>query len=253
MSDYLAGFLNEKEQEQLEHELKTDYELREELDSLEIALEHYANSTGVKPSTDFSATIWNSIHTDEKQDFVVGKVEKKFRIWSHNFGIAASVLLLLSVLGNIYLANKWQYQKNNFLTVLAEKNAVQQRLKETEKRAELTTAEVSLLKNPNIKVCKLISAQQNDHNALLLGIDMENNMQVMVMSPELPEKPYGHSYQLWAVSNTGIMVCMGTFDAEKKIYKMKKLPFTPKEFGVTIEEGEFGKPQPTSDFLVRGI
>jgi hypothetical protein len=46
---------------------------------------------------------------------------------------------------------------------------------------------------------------------------------------------------------------MGTFDAEKKIYTMKKLPFQPKEFGVTMEEGAFGKPQPTSKFLVRGI
>jgi hypothetical protein len=82
---------------------------------------------------------------------------------------------------------------------------------------------------------------------------MSKDRQVMVMSPDLPAKPASHSYQLWAVSSTGQMVCMGTFDSEKKIYTMKKLPFTPREFGVTMEEGSIGQLQPTSEFLVHGI
>ena len=110
-----------------------------------------------------------------------------------------------------------------------------------------------MLRNPNMKVCKLTSDNPNDPRSLLLAIDLKRDMQVMVMSPDLPSKPSDHSYQLWAISPSGEMICMGTFDSEKKIYTMKKLPFDPKEFGVTMEKGKLGKPQPTSDFLVRGI
>jgi hypothetical protein len=168
-------------------------------------------------------------------------------------GIAASVLLLLSLIGNIYLANEAKYQESNFLSTLEEKNLLQERLNKVSTEGELFAQEVAMLKNPNMKVCKLTSHNEGKNNSLLLAIDMSRDMQVMVMSPDLPTKPSDHSYQLWAISSTGEMVCMGTFDAEKKIYKMKKLPFQPKEFGVTMEEGELGKPQPTSEFLVRGI
>lgn len=260
--EYLAGYLNESQVEEFEKALQENKELREELEISEKGLEDYAFATS-NPGIDLplSESIWNKIEnknseSENNQVFDFSENAKQLTIGNFlnsKLGIAASVVLLLSFIGNIYFANKSKYYEENFLATLEEKTLIQQHLTELNVESKLFAQEVAFLKNPDMKVCKLISQNKDQNNSLLLAIDMSNDMQVAVMSPDLPSKPSGHFYQLWAISPTGKMVCMGTFDAEKKIYEMKKLPFVPKEFGVTIEEGELGKPQPTSDFLVRGI
>ncbi|MFB0944824.1 MAG: hypothetical protein ACI9V1_001647 [Spirosomataceae bacterium] len=261
--DYLAGYLDESQIVEFEKVLLANSALQTNLEIVEVAIEKYAFATSTSTeSLNLKDVIWDRLSSEPEFDYESDSVvnltnnSREFAIgsfMSSYIGIAASVLLLLSMLGNIYLANESKYQKDNFLSTLEEKNLLQEKYNQVSSAGELSAQEVALLKNPNMKVCKLISENQGDNNSLLLAIDMTQDMQVMVMSPDLPTKPSDHSYQLWAISSTGEMVCMGTFDAEKKIYKMKKLPFQPKEFGVTMEEGEFGKQQPTSEFLVRGI
>lgn len=267
LPDYLAGFLNETQASEIESKLNTDPELRAELNALEDSIEKYARGTSQEFNGDLRLEIWQKLgqpitisakNSNLKQpnaSFGENAATKRLGFLFESYiGIAASVLLVASFLGNIYLAKQVAYQKNNFLTTLNEKNALQTKIREVEAANELVATEVSMLKNPAMRVCKLISDNpQEPPRSLLLAIDMEKDKQVMVMSSELPAKPDGHSYQLWAVSPTGETVCMGTFDAEKKIYTMKKLPFVPMEFGVTVEEGVLGQPQPTSEFLVRGI
>lgn len=261
LPDYLAGFLDDKQTTEIEKQLLTDAELQAELKAIEISLEKYAQATASRPNSDISQDIWNRIYSpifdsEDLNPATLNDASPFHEIggfFTSYIGIAASVLLLASMLGNLYLASEVQYQKNNFISTLNEKNRLQSTIREVEASKELFAQEVSLLKKPNMKVCKLISNNTAQPSSLLLAIDMEQEMQVKVMSPDLPEKPAGYSYQLWAIGSDGQMVCMGTFDSEKKIYTMKKLPFSPKEFGVTVEEGLLGKPQPTSDFLVRGI
>lgn len=273
VSDYLAGYLDESQIVEFEEAIHKSIDLQEELKSAEIAIEKYAFATSVNSDElNLQDEIWaklNSKTEDKEVEYVDPELayndssfvnhtpsRKSFTIGNFmgsSVGIAASVLLLLSILGNIYFAKQAKYQEGNFLSTLEEKSLLQEKYNAINTETELFAQEVAMLKNPNMKVCKLISENQGDNNSLLLAIDMSKDMQVMVMSPDLPSKPSDHSYQLWAVSSTGEMVCMGTFDAEKKIYTMKKLPFIPKEFGVTVEEGELGQLKPTSDFLVRGI
>lgn len=265
--EYLAGHLNEEQVTEFEKALEESAELRSELNAAEIALENYTIATAKNiADADLQNQIWEKLQAEEVEadllsennDFTAGTTENTKQFSIGNFmnsyiGIAASVLLLMSLLGNIYFANQAKVQKNNFLSVLEEKSLLQEKLNRSSEEDNLFAQEVAMLKNPNMKVCKLVSNGQQQNNSLLLAIDMAKDRQVMVMSPDLPSKPNDHSYQLWAISESGETVCMGTFDSEKKIYKMKKLPFTPKEFGVTMELGELGMPQPTSDFLVRGI
>lgn len=266
--EYIAGQLNDEQLAEFEKALGRNKSLQNELNATETALEAYAvatgkelndvglqnriweklnanNSTTANPS--MSSDDFNDEYPSVAEEFTIGNFMRSY------IGIAASVVLLMSLIGNIYLANEAKYQKSNFLSTLEEKSLLQERLNQVSSTSDLFAQEVALLKNPNMKVCKLISSERGHNNSLLLAIDMAKDMQVMVMSPDLPSKPTGHSYQLWAISATGEIVCMGTFDSEKKIYTMKKLPFNPKEFGVTMEEGEFGMPQPTSEYLVRGI
>jgi hypothetical protein len=261
--DYIAGHLDESQIVEFENALQENSVLQTNLETAEIAIEKYAFATSVSTEgLNLKDVIWNGLSSelelDYESDSVLNLTNNSRESIIGNFmssyiGIAASVLLLLSILGNIYLANEAKYQESNFLSTLEEKSLLQEKYSKVSSAGELSAQEVAMLKNPDMKVCKLTSENQGDNNSLLLVIDMTQDMQVMVMSPDLPTKPSGHSYQLWAISPTGEMVCMGTFDAEKKIYTMKKLPFQPKEFGVTMEEGAFGKPQPTSKFLVRGI
>ncbi len=267
LTDYLAGFLTQSQVIEIEQKLVNDPELRAELNAIEHSLEKYAHGTSQEINDDLRSKIWQkleqSVPLSEEKPYPIqsniifdenASTKRLGGILESYIGIAAAVLLIASILGNLYLANQVAFQKNNFLTTLDEKNALQTKIREIEAANELVAAEVSMLKNPAMRVCKLMSDNpQEPPRSLLLAIDMEKDKQVMVISPELPSKPEGHSYQLWAVSATGETVCLGTFDAEKKIYTMKKLPFVPKEFGVTVEVGELGQPQPTSDFLVRGI
>lgn len=261
---YVLGQLNALEQQEVEKMAAKYPEIKEEINAIEIAMEHYAVSHAIQPTAGLEKQIFEKIsNTSEKstQDRSTGKIvplhtdqsDSASTIKALRFALVACIaLLIISVLA-LYSAHTKLGIANQQIASLS-----------TEKQKFAATVSYIQDENKDLQEIAAISSDPTWTPVKLAGtkISPKANMlvywhrkgqHVMVDNTKmaLPENDSRHQYQLWALVN-GKPVDLGVFDAQvqpRKLLLAMKEVGNVQAFAVTLEK-RGGSPTPTMEKLV---
>lgn len=239
-------------------ELSKKYpEIQSEISTIEEGLISFAMSNAVNPSGELKGKILDSIHQSE--DLVTEVKETKTLSMPElpgknrnitQFLMAASLVLLgVSIIGNVWLYQKW----NNTQTELSSLNLRNNLLVENDKVQQAKYAEIDsrlqLLTNPEVKSVKLKGLPLMPQ-ALATIYWNTNKKEVYINASQLQALAENEQYQLWAIVD-GKPVDAGVFateEVQKGIVKMKDAA-NVQAFAITIEK-KGGSLAPTLEKMV---
>ena len=171
----------------------------------------------------------------------------RFLHWS----IAASILLVVSALANIFLYTRLQQTE----TLLTQANAGQLRLAQEKQTLQNRFSSVmltaSVVSDPEYKVVNLMPLEAGMAAAVVLYWNPQQG-NLYIASNKLPPLPEGKRYQLWAIVDSK-PVDAGVFEPKQdaNLLAMKGMPVTASAFAITMEDAQ-GSPTPTGKMYVMG-
>lgn len=210
------------------------------------ALEHMADHLSVTPSAGLKEKIWARLKTEtiaeSEQPLVIKEnaiknesVKPSKSIAFKQWAVAASVLLLLSIVGNIYY-NQDSSNKEQELV------AIKTQQKEQELKIAAAESRIAMLNQPDMKVVRLKGTEQHA-TAHAMVFWNEQTKQVYLDAAALPQAPAGKQYQLWAMVN-GKPVDAGLYTSGSDISKALSTIPQADAFAITLENTG-GSPVPT--------
>lgn len=258
---YVLGLATEEEVSILDCVRQKNPEVQQAIYDAQLLLEDFSTEQAINPAPELKDQIWNKITQESvpvpatvvlKEDSTVteepeitSKV-KKLPVQRDNqtLAIAATVLLALSIGGNILMFTEHQESKNALGEAIALNTATENKLSEANSRWEL-------LQRPSVKAISLAGVEAHpDLKAVVLWDTKSEN--VYLTAEKLPQAPEGKQYQLWAIVD-GQPVDAGILPlaSEDSMHKMHNIP-QAQAFAITLEK-EGGSPTPTlTDLFVIG-
>jgi anti-sigma-K factor RskA len=238
LESYVLGLANENEVAEVERLLATNPEIKDEIEAIEKSLEGYAFANAKNPPIELKDKIWQKIEEEDGSEFVDNKVFMKVErgggFWNKYLRVAASFLILGSVLGNIYLFNRWKNTQKELVTALTDNNSIAQQAKFSNESLQRIG---EVLSNPDYKGIKMMG----DEGFGLVCWNQKSN-EICLFKPKLPTAPSEKEYQLWAQID-GKMVSVGMIDMNKTEQYYNKMANVA-AFAISIEP-KGGSVQPT--------
>jgi hypothetical protein len=255
LEQFVLGNTSPEETQQVIDLSKTYPEIKSEITAIEEGLISFAVSNAVKPSEDLKNKILNKI---SNEDPVVSEIKETKAIpmtpvrsvKMSLFMMAASLILLgVSIIGNVWLYQKW----NNTKMELSSLNLRNNLLVENDKVQQAKYAEIDsklqLLTNPQVKSVRLKGLPSMPQALATIYWDT-NKREVYLNASQLQTLAENEQYQLWAIVD-GKPVDAGVFvteEASKGIVKMKDAS-NATAFAITIEK-KGGSLAPTLEKMV---
>jgi anti-sigma-K factor RskA len=237
LESYVLGLTNEQEVVEVEEMLAKYPEVKDELEAIEKSLEGYAFAHSKNPPIELKDKIWNKIVEDDSKTFdnqVFMQIERGGGFWNKYLRVAASFLLLGSILGNIYLYNRWKTTQTELISIRTNNNLLAQEAKFSNESLQNIG---KVLSNPDYKGVKMMG-----ENGYALVCWNQKSNEICLFKPKLPNAPTEKEYQLWAQID-GKMVSVGMVDMNKTEQYFDKLANVA-AFAISIEP-KGGSPQPT--------
>lgn len=250
---YVTGSLSEAEMREVEAMATAHPEVRGEIDAIALAMERYAMAHAKKPSDRLLSNILSQIEAEDPASEPISAAkptivkEMRFR----RLSLAASILLFISLAGNIYY---YGYSKR-VSTELAELQARNyQMASETETLKagyNKLSGDMAILLDKNTRSYTLAGVATHPDASAVLAWNQQTGA-VVLLSTNLPEPAADKQYQLWALID-GQPVDAGVFDTAAGLQHMKN--FTrANAFAVTLEP-KGGSVSPTLDqmYVMAGV
>ncbi|MCU0326940.1 MAG: anti-sigma factor, partial [Spirosomaceae bacterium] len=246
-----------QEAAEVEELIKNHPEVKAEIRAIETALEEYAFDNAIKTPFGLQDKIWDRIREEEGGDnkelgikslsFEEESHETTMKVsfWNNYLRIAASLLLLLSILGNIYLFSQWKNTQKELVLALTDNNSLAQQAKFS--NDNLREIE-NILSNPDVQAVKMNSTSP-DGSAYGLACWNKKTNQVYLFKPNLPTIPSEKEYQLWALVD-GKPVSAGMIDMNKTAQSFTNIA-NVQAFAISLEP-KGGSPQPTTTPITLG-
>ncbi len=242
------GLASPEEAKQVEAWVNQYPEVKQEIETIEISLESYAQSHAIQPSPSVKDKVLSQISNDEQDNAIslsstnnTSTERNVYRIPSFFKFAAAAIFVLL--IGSIVLNYTYytRYQSANRELQVAHEKINQQNQANLAMKNEM---DVVTDKNSLPVVLK---GTPHAPDALAKIFWMKNTGDVYVDPSNLPPVPSGKQYQLWAIVD-GKPVDAGMISSEKGNYHIQKMKsFGHAEaFAITLEK-EGGSPTPTMD------
>ncbi|MFD2970132.1 anti-sigma factor [Sphingobacterium bambusae] len=267
---YVLGLATEEEASILECVRQKHPEVQQAILDAQLLLEDFTESQAVSPAPDLRDQIWAKIAENPQNlepvadepmignsDFTAtsspkaepAKIEEKVvKLPAHRdnqtLAIAATVLLALSIGGNILLFQQKRESEDILASSIAERDSAQTLLSAANSHWEM-------LQRPSVKTVALAGVEKFPELKAVVFWDTKN-ASVYLTADKLPAAPTGKQYQLWAIVD-GQPVDAGLLPlaSADNLYKMNNIP-NAQAFAITLED-EGGKPAPTlSDLYVIG-
>lgn len=259
---YILGDLSDQEAREVEAMAAAYPEIKQELESIELAMEQYAMEHAVIPGDNIEKKILSSLQpqvTDVNPSVNHERVVplhppvSDSRLRTLRFALAACLGLLVVSVVALYSAHD---RLSNAKEQIAELSLQNQKfaarvnyMKESNEELKFIAAMVD---DPNWQVVKL-SGTPAAPDAKMMVYWNKKNRDVMVDNSKisLPEHDESHQYQLWAMV-AGKPVDLGVFDltpdSVQLLQKMKEIS-SAQAFAVTLEK-RGGSPTPTMEKMV---
>jgi hypothetical protein len=271
LEQYVSGLISPQEKQEVECMSHIYPEIEEELNSLYAAFEAIALEMKQNPPAHLKASVMGALSELKKEEtnlnvsahadtvstppaettFEVHRSPDNVRAMPAGWmRIAASVLLLLSLLLGFMLFNK-----NKDAEQLKQQIALQ---KETNIKNENTLASLSkqldVISNENYQKIKLAGLPEKSPESSVAVYWNKSSSEVFVANVKLPQPPADKQYQLWAIAD-GKPVDIGMIENEQSfaaVFQKMKDIHNPQAFAITLEK-KGGVPSPTmSEMYVLG-
>jgi len=263
LESYILGLASPEEAGILECVMKNNAEVKAAYEEAQKTFELLATAQAVTPPNDLKAKIWDKIQleqkvVDEKPVVPINNVEPKVEIqqsipeirfeknsnWK-NYAVAASVLFLVSVGGNLYWMNSQKEIKNEIAVLKSEKQSHNLAMQNLEQKLQVTS-------NPNMLKIVLAGVEKHPKSNAVVYWD-KTSKDVYLTSNSLPKAPEGMQYQLWAIAD-GKPVSAGMYSDEKDAkIALANIP-NAQAFAITLEK-EGGSAVPTMEnmYVMGGV
>jgi hypothetical protein len=175
------------------------------------------------------------------------KPPKKRVRTDHSLLIISLVALTISTCLSVFFFLKWDEAASNYVTILTEKNTVSQRLTMLKTDYDKLYEQMSVLRDPVMKVIPLNSTDSLQHYKAMVYYN-EYTSEAYVDAQGLPMPPADMQYQLWAtVDSQRINVTMLNME-DLSIQKVKPMARV-KEWTIT-REPKGGSASPTMGQII---
>lgn len=209
------------------------------------SVEQLAAHLAVTPSAGLKEKIWSRLEAETIAEQVpvapapAVKAEapaksSKSIAWK-GWAMAASVLLVLSIAGNIYYNQDNAHKERELAAITAQQ-------KEQDLKIAATESRLAMLSQPEMKVVRLKGAEQHAAAHAVVYWN-ETTKQVYLDAAAMPKAPDGKQYQLWAMVD-GKPVDAGLYTAGQDINKVLSTIPKAEAFAITLENAG-GSPVPT--------
>ncbi|SFE13791.1 Anti-sigma-K factor rskA [Chitinophaga sp. CF118] len=256
---YISGLAAPQELQELETAIVQYPEVASAVENCRLGMEHYIMLHSVPPPpvvkqnliriiADEEAGRLNRIETEETQIIEHNPVRKVFVSSSWRWAaVAASLLLLGSVLLNyIYFTKESEY-KARYNTLLTTNNSLTSEENSYRSRLEQIKHSLDIVRNPSMKTVKMPGTKPFP-TAMATVYWNQTSKEVFLLPNNLPTPAPDKQYQLWAIVD-GKPVDMGVFsltsNAEELLQKMKSID-NAQMFAITLEN-KGGSPVPTME------
>lgn len=240
LESYVLGFASPEENAEVEQMLVQHPELQIEVEALRGTLEEYALAHAVAPPTGLRDKILGTLQdlsNLEKPTNAVAKVmplnSPTASFWSRPWAVAASyTLLVLSIIGNVLVYNRWQTTEGKLATIESQNQVIAQDLTITKANYLAANQEVGLLRNPAIKSIELKGTPDSPTSSAVVYWNKDKS-EVYLSALHLPAITAEQQYQLWAIID-GKPVDAGIFDINSNLLKLKDIT-NASAFAISLE------------------
>lgn len=259
IESYILGLASPEEAGILECVMKNNAEVKTAFEEAQKTLEDLATAQAVAPPADLKSKIWNRIQQEQtveeeekhvfSADIPAEKPQEEIRIQGNNnwkvYTVAASVLLLVSVGGNIFWMNSQKETKEAIAKMETEKNAQNLAMQRMNQKMEM-------ISNPDMKMVKLKGVEKHTDSKAMVFWDTKTK-DVYLDAESLPKAPEGMQYQLWAIAD-GKPVDAGMYTEEKDSKIALANITNAQAFAITLEK-KGGSPVPTMEnmYVMGGV
>ena len=267
---YVMGQLSAHEMQEVAQRAAISPEIRQEIEAIELALEHYALKTGIEPRSDLFAAIEASINAEAKvnsietsntatlpaqepvkETSVTEPIRKSIR--PLQYALAACVaLLIVSLIALLNAHTKLEDANEQILSLRTEKDRYASGMNVLKKtNSELQTV-ADMVDDPNWAIVQLAGTKTAPTAKMMVYWNRKSlNVVVDKSRLKLPENNQSQQYQLWAIV-AGKPVDLGVFDVKSDstdmLIKMKEVS-KAEAFAVTLEK-RGGSVNPTMENMV---
>lgn len=263
LESYILGLASPEEAGILECVMKNNAEVKAAFEEAQKTFEMLATAQAVTPPNDLKAKIWDRIQLEQKvveekpvvpinnfepkveiQQSMPGIRVEKIDNWK-NYAVAASVLFLVSIGGNLYWMNSQKEIKDEIAVLKSEKQSHNLAMQNLEQKLQVTS-------NPNMLKIVLAGVEKHPKSNAVVYWD-KTSKDVYLTSNSLPKAPEGMQYQLWAIAD-GKPVSAGMYSDEKDAkIALANIP-NAQAFAITLEK-EGGSAVPTMEnmYVMGGV
>ncbi|MFS4472409.1 anti-sigma factor domain-containing protein [Chryseobacterium sp. T20] len=255
IESYILGHASPEEAGILECVMKNNAEVKAAFEEAQKTLEHLATAQAVTPPSDLKSKIWNKIQQEQIVEEVtfspspdipeVGRqtennTERKeiqrSTPWK-TYAIAASVLFLVSVGGNLFWMNTQSANQEKMALMATDK-------KNQDLAMEKMNLKIDMFSNPDMQMVMLKGVEKHTEAKAMVFWDKKTK-EVYLNAEKLPKAPEGMQYQLWAIEDgKPVNAGMYTEDKDSRI-ALASIP-EAQAFAITLEK-EGGSSVPTME------
>jgi anti-sigma-K factor RskA len=250
IESYILGLASPEEAGILECVMKNNAEVKAAFEEAQKTLEDLATAQAVTPPDDLRTKIWNKIQQEQNDeepspfvsaDIPAAKPQEEIRIQGNNnwkvYAVAASVLFLISVAGNIFWMSDQAKTKQEIARISTEK-------KNQDLAMQKMNQKMEMISNPDMKMVMLKGVEKHTDSKAMVFWDTKTK-EVYLNADSLPKAPEGLQYQLWAIEDgKPVNAGMYTEDKDSKI-ALANIP-KAQAFAITLEK-QGGSPVPTME------
>ncbi|REC50209.1 anti-sigma factor [Chryseobacterium pennipullorum] len=252
IESYILGHASPEEAGILECVMKNNAEVKAAFEEAQKTLETLATAQAVSPSGDLKSKIWKKIQEQPaEEEKLISKESTEGKEYNERivpvqiqakanwkpYAIAASVLLLLSIAGNVFWINQQSAAKQEMTKLAAENNSQDAAMQKMNRK-------LSLFSNPDMQRVMLKGVEKHQDAKAMVFWDQKTK-EVYLNAESLPEAPAGMQYQLWAIED-GKPVSAGMYTEEKDSQIALASISKAQAFAITLEK-EGGSPAPTME------
>jgi hypothetical protein len=261
LEQYALGELDPAGQAEVEALARRFPEVRQELDDLLAGLGVYAEAHALTPPAGMRERVLGRVLADIKNTAPAAPVAPvaevpTMRVSASNphvassaapvvapatrgngWAIAASVALLLSLVGNAILYTNWQKTSNDLTVALNEQTRFASTTQVMERRLSSTQEQLHILRSPQEYKMVALAGTPAHPTAQARVLYNKASHRVYLDVAQLPPLPPGKQYQLWALDNgkpvdAGVLTAAAT--AGSDMQQMKDIA-SAQAFAMTVE------------------
>lgn len=249
IESYILGHASPEEAGILECVMKNNVEVKAAFEEAQETLENFATAQAITPPNDLKSKIWSKIQKEQTHDGqkspaitpVVRPLEERIGVRRNNswktLGIAASVLFLASMAGNLFWVNKQSETQKEIAIMKIEKQNQDLAMQKMNQK-------INMFSNPDMQMVMLNGVEKHKDAKAMVFWDKKTK-EVYLNAENLPKAPEGMQYQLWAIED-GKPVSAGMYSEDKDSKVNLATISKAQAFAITLEK-EGGSPVPTME------